>query len=148
MNLPDLGLFAKKGWKMLEYEVTAAVVRRNGLILLCGRKTGADLDSCYEFPGGKVEPGESLSDCLRREMCEELGTDVYVLDQLGANTVVFGEKTYHLHFLRAVIRPGAPEPEPKEGQSMIWTSTAELDQIPMLPGDVAIACRLAVSEKL
>ena len=132
---------------MKKYEVTAAVIRRNGMILVCGRKSGADLDWCYEFPGGKVEPGESLSDCLRREMREELGTDVYVLDQLGENTVVFGEKIFHLHFLRAMLRPGAPEPEPREGQPMFWTPTAELDRVPMLPGDVAFARRLAVSEK-
>lgn len=132
---------------MKKYEVTAAVIRRNGLILVCGRKTGADLDWCYEFPGGKVEPGESLSDCLRREMREELGTDVYVLDQLGENVVTFGEKIFHLHFLRAVLRPDAPEPGPRESQPMIWTSTAELDRIPMLPGDTAFARRLADSEK-
>ena len=89
---------------MTEYEVTAAVIRRNGMILLCGRRSGAELDDCYEFPGGKAEVGESLSECLRREMREELGTDVHVLDELGANTVVFGEKTYHLHFLRAMVR--------------------------------------------
>ena len=133
---------------MKTIHVTAAVIRRNGKILLCGRKAGAELDCCYEFPGGKTEPGESLSDCLRREMREELGTDVYVLDHIGENLVEWGDRIYHLHFLRAVIRQGAPEPEPKEGQSMIWTSTAELDLIPMLPGDVAIARRLAVSEKL
>ena len=132
---------------MKKYEVTAAVIRRKGMILVCGRKSGADLDWCYEFPGGKVEPGESLSDCLRREMREELGTDVYVLDQLGENTVVFGEKIYHLNFLRAVIRPGEPEPQPREGQPMFWTPTAELDRIPMLPGDTDFAHRMAVSEK-
>ena len=128
--------------------VTAAVIRRNGKILLCGRKPGAELDCCYEFPGGKTEPGESLSDCLRREMREELGTDVYVLDQLGENRVEWGDRIYHLHFLRAVIRPEAPEPEPKEGQPMQWTDTCRLDRIRILPGDVAIARRLAASEKL
>ncbi len=133
---------------MTEYEVTAAVIRRNGMILLCGRKTGAELEDCFEFPGGKAEAGESLSECLRREMREELGTDIHVLDELGANTVVFGEKIYHLHFLRAVLRSGAPEPDPKEGQGMKWFRTAELDRVRMLPGDVDIAKRLAAAEKI
>lgn len=132
---------------MKKYEVTAAVIRRNGTILVCGRKTGAELSCCYEFPGGKAEAGESLSDCLRREMHEELGTDVYVLDQLGENEVVFGEKIFHLHFLRAILRPGAPEPDPKEGQPMRWVATEEIDRIRMLPGDVAFAQRLAFTEK-
>lgn len=133
--------------EMTGYEVTAAVIRRNGRILVCGRKAGAELDWCYEFPGGKAEPGESLTDCLRREMREELGTDVYVLDQLGANTVRFGEKIYHLHFLRAVIRPGEPEPSPLEGQPMLWAETAGLDRLPMLPGDAHFAALLAGAEK-
>ena len=128
--------------------VTAAVIRRGGKILVCGRKPGAELDCCYEFPGGKTEPGESLSECLRREMREELGTDVYVLDQLGENTVDFGERRYQLHFLRAVLRPGEPEPDPKEGQPMRWVETRNLDRIRILPGDAAIARRLSAAEKL
>ena len=132
---------------MKKYEVTAAVIRRNGTVLVCGRKTGAELDRCFEFPGGKAEPGESLSDCLRREMREELGTDVYVLDQLGENVVSLGDKIFHLHFLRAMLRPGEPDPEPKEGQPMLWAATAELDRIRMLPGDVDFAGRLVFSEK-
>ena len=133
---------------MKTIHVTAAVIRRNGKILLCGRKPGAELDCCFEFPGGKVEPGESLSDCLRREMREELGTDVYVLDHVGENRVEWGDRIFHLHFLRAVIRPGAPEPEPKEGQPMLWTDTCRLDRIRILPGDVAVARRLAAAEKV
>lgn len=132
---------------MKEYEVTAAVIRRRGKVLLCGRKPGAALALCYEFPGGKAEPGESLADCLRREMGEELGTDVWVLDELGSNTVTAGEKVYHLHFLRAVLRSGSPEPQPREGQAMLWFPTAELDHAGMLPGDAAIAARLASAEK-
>ena len=132
---------------MFEFEVSAAVIRRNGMVLLCGRKAGAELDCCYEFPGGKVEPGESLAEGLRREMREELGTDVYVLDRLGGNTVKFGEKIFHLHFLRAVIRPGEPEPKPREGQPMQWTATAGLDRVRMLPGDVEYARLLAEAEK-
>ena len=81
-------------------------------------------------------------------MREELGTDVYVLDQLGENVAAFGERIYHLHFLRAMIRPGEPEPQPREGQAMIWTATSELDRMPMLPGDVRMARKLAAAEKL
>ena len=132
---------------MKTIHVTAAVIRRNGRILLCGRRSGMELDWCYEFPGGKAEPGESLPDCLRREMSEELGTDVYVLDQLGENVVRFGDRVFHLHFLRAVIRPGAPEPAPREGQPMLWAETGSLDRLPILPGDVHFAGLLAAAEK-
>ena len=129
------------------FHVSAAVIRRNGQILLCGRKPDAVLSCHYEFPGGKAEPGETLSKCLRREMREELGTDVFVLDQLGENRVEIGDRIYHLHFLRAVLRPDAPEPVPQEGQPMFWAAAGELDQIRMLPGDVRFAKWLADSEK-
>ena len=132
---------------MKQYQVAAAVIRRKNRILLCGRKTDAELPDCYEFPGGKAEAGESLSDCLRREMREELGTDVYVLDHLGEKTVALGDRMYHLHFLRAVLRSNAPEPQPREGQKMFWAETAQLRQIRMLPGDTAVAARLADAEK-
>ena len=132
---------------MKQYQVAAAVIRRNGRILLCGRKPEAELACCYEFPGGKAEAGESLSDCLQREIREELGTDIYVLDQLGENVVEWGDRVYHLHFLRAVLRPDAPEPRPREGQEMLWTETAQLGRIRMLPGDTAVAARLSATEK-
>ncbi len=132
---------------MKHYQVAAAVIRRGNRILLCGRKPEAELACCYEFPGGKAETGESLSDCLQREIHEELGTDIYVLDQLGENAVEWGDRIYHLHFLRAVLRPGAPEPQPREGQKMFWAETAQLCQIRMLPGDIAVAARLADAEK-
>jgi len=133
---------------MKKYEVTAAVIRRKGRILLCGRRPDAALAEYFEFPGGKCEPGETLAECLRREIQEELGTEVMVLDELGTNTVELADRTYHLHFLRAVIVPGVPEPSPREGQSMFWAETAALDTVRILPGDTAIAHRLAVSEKM
>ena len=129
------------------FHVAAAVIRREGRVLLCGRRPDSELSEYYEFPGGKMEGGETLPDCLRREMTEELGTDVYVLDPLGEHRVELGERAYHLHFLRAVIRPGFPEPAPKEGQAMAWVETARLDQVRMLPGDVHIASWLAEGEK-
>ena len=133
---------------MKHYEVTAAVIRRKDRILLCGRRAGSALAEYYEFPGGKCEPGETLAQCLRREIREELGTEVLVLDELGENTVELADRIYHLHFLRAMIVPGAPEPSPREGQSMFWAETAALDAVRILPGDVAIARRLAMTEKM
>ena len=129
------------------FQVAAAVVRRKNQILLCSRKPESELACCYEFPGGKAEPGETLSDCLRRELGEELGTDVYVLDHLGENVVELENRVYHLHFLRAVLRPGAPEPQPREGQEMFWFETAQLHQIRLLPGDAAVADWLVNAEK-
>lgn len=132
---------------MKPVHVTAAVIRKNGRILLCGRVRKTVYADELEFPGGKQEPGETLPQCLQREIREELGAEVMVLDQIGENTVQVGDRCYHLHFLRTVFRQDSPEPVPREGQKMFWGNTAELDSAPMLPGDAHLAKLLADAEK-
>jgi 8-oxo-dGTP diphosphatase len=58
--------------------VTAAIIARDGCVLVCQRAAGGFHAGKWEFPGGKVEPGESLEDCMRRELLEELGIEATV----------------------------------------------------------------------
>ena len=132
---------------MKEIHVCACVIRRGEEVLICGRKKGSALEGFFEFPGGKLEKGELLHEAAKRELAEELGIKVFTLDEIGSARAESGEKCFHLHFLRAVIRPGEPEPEPREGQPMHWTATADLDRVRMLPGDVGFARLLAAAEK-
>lgn len=127
--------------------VCGAVIRRGSKILICGRAPGTKLAGYKEFPGGKAEPGETLSECLRREIREELGTEIYTLDTAYQAWVKLPDRIFHLHFIRSVIQDGAPEPSPQENQSMEWLETAELDSVNMLPADVGIAKLLAESAR-
>ena len=127
--------------------VCGAVIRRGSKILICGRAPGTKLAGYKEFPGGKAEPGETLSECLRREIREELGTEIYTLDTAYQAWVELPDRVFHLHFIRSVIQDGAPEPAPQENQSMEWLETAELDSVNMLPADVGIAKLLAESAR-
>ena len=127
--------------------VCGAVIRRGSKILICGRAPGTKLAGYKEFPGGKAEPGETLSECLRREIREELGTEIYTLDTAYQAWVELPDRIFHLHFIRSVIQDGAPEPYPQENQSMEWLETAELDSVNMLPADVGIAKLLAESAR-
>ena len=61
-------------------KVCAAVIRRNGLTLICSRPKATIHGDKMEFPGGKVEPGESLNECIVRELKEELNAEVLPLD--------------------------------------------------------------------
>lgn len=139
--------YGKVNMRKPETAVCGAVIRRGSKILICGRAPGTKLAGYKEFPGGKAEPGESLDACLRREIREELGTDIMTLDVAYQTHLELPDRIYHLHFLRAVLRPGAPEPVPRENQSVEWLETAELDTVNMLPADLHIAELLAESAR-
>ncbi len=130
-----------------EIAVCGAVIRRGSKILICGRAPGTKLAGYKEFPGGKAERGESLSACLKREIREELGTEILTLDVAYQARLELPDRIYRLHFLRAVLRPGAPEPVPRENQSVEWLETAQLDTVNMLPADLHIAELLAESAR-
>ena len=123
--------------------VSAGILCRNGQILICGRHSKTEAREYWEFPGGKCEKGETPAQCLKREIFEELGSRIAVLDSLGENCVDLGEKCYHLHFLRFMLLPESPEPSPQEGQSMQWIPLSDLEKVNILPGDRQIALFLA-----
>ncbi len=61
---------------MITTKVAVAIIERGGKVLACQRKQGARYELKWEFPGGKVEPGESVEECLRRELHEELSIEM------------------------------------------------------------------------
>ena len=103
--------------------VTAAVVERDGRYLLTRRLRGSHLEGCWEFPGGKCEPGESFEACLTREMEEELGTGVHVGPEIFTIEHPYPERVVELHFFECEI---TNEPTPQLGQEMRWARRDEL----------------------
>lgn len=124
-----------------EFIVTAAIIRRGEKILIAKRGSGS-LAGKWEFPGGKVEAGERLEDCLMRELREELGIEVMVgklflvtAHDYGANGLV------RLHaFLCRVI---AGKPEPRYHSALEWVSPADLSHYEFAPADIPIIAALA-----
>ena len=100
--------------------------------MITQRPEGKPLAFFWEYPGGKVEPGEAPDEALRRELEEELGI---VLDD--AHPVTFASDELHvlLLFYCAAWRG---EPQGKEGQTLKWVAPAELEQHEMLPLDDAL----------
>jgi 8-oxo-dGTP diphosphatase len=103
--------------------VTAAVIERDGAFLVTRRQKGVHLEGCWEFPGGKCEPGEPHAACLARELREELAVDAIVGSEWLRTTHVYPERSVELHFLRAELRG---DPIPQQGQDMRWVPRAEL----------------------
>ena len=129
--------------------VTAAVVERDGRFLITRRQGGVHLEGCWEFPGGKLEAGESHADGLRREMREELDVDVEVGPELLAVSHAYDDRTVELHFYACRL---AGRPMPRLGQQMRWVSRDELRALPFPPADEELIrkliadCRLPIAD--
>jgi 8-oxo-dGTP diphosphatase len=96
------------------------------------RLRGAHLEGLWEFPGGKIEPGESLVDGLRRELKEELGTEVAVGEEVFAVTHDYPDRSVELHFISCTFLNA---PVPLLGQEMRWVPREELRSLEFPPAD-------------
>jgi 8-oxo-dGTP diphosphatase len=112
--------------------VVAAVIEHDDRFLLTRRQDGVHLAGHWEFPGGKVGVGESHADALRREIVEELDTDVAVQELVLETTHAYQERTVRLFFYRCdLLGP----PKPMLGQQMKWIPRAELSSLLFPPAD-------------
>ena len=112
--------------------VTAAVIQRGDEFFLTRRHRGVHLEGFWEFPGGKCDDGESLEDCLRREIREELDADVVLGQELFACAHDYPERIVELHFFAAELRG---EPKAVLGQEMRWVPRGELRSLQFPPAD-------------
>jgi 8-oxo-dGTP diphosphatase len=90
--------------------VSAGVLIEHGRVLLTQRKAGSHLAGAWEFPGGKVEPGEDPRDALTRELLEELGIETAVHEVIDVTFHRYPERAVLLLFYRARRVPRSPEP--------------------------------------
>ncbi|MCP3968282.1 MAG: 8-oxo-dGTP diphosphatase MutT [Lentisphaerae bacterium] len=123
---------------MKKIEVGAAVICRDNEILLTSRPEHQDMAGFWEFPGGKIEPGESVAQCLIREIKEELDVKVRVFDTIYMLEHDYPDKTVSLHFVRCQLDDDQP-PRPLEGQDAAWVERDSLDNYPLLPADKPVA---------
>lgn len=123
------------------YQVTAAVIHRDGLVLLARRPSHGLLGGLWEFPGGKQKEGEDLPACLRREIYEELGSSIEVGEPFGVYRHAFTHFRITLHAFRCRLVAG--EPQPLEAAEVRWLPPNELIDYPMGKVDRQIATKLA-----
>ena len=115
-------------------EVVAAVIERpDGSFLLARRPAGKVYAGYWEFPGGKVEPGEPLAAALARELHEELGIDVEIAHPWIVQTYAYPHAKVRLNFFR--VRAWHGEPHGKEQQQLAWQHVSALDVAPILPAN-------------
>jgi len=105
-------------------EVSAALIFRQGKLLITQRPAAAHLGGLWEFPGGKRESGETFKQCLVRELQEELGVEVKVGGLFKEITHHYADKTVRLKFFLCELPAG--EPQPLGCASIKWVVNPEL----------------------
>ena len=112
--------------------MAAAVIARAECYLVTRRQAGVHLEGLWEFPGGKCDAGESLSDCLMRELREELKAAARIGSEIHATTYRYEDRIVELHFLECEL---AGDPQPQLGQEMRWVPRGELQRLSFPPAD-------------
>ncbi len=128
-------------------EVVAAVlIRHGGEVMLASRPQGKVYAGYWEFPGGKVEPGESLEAALARELREELGIAVVRTGRWITRVFAYEHATVRLNFFR--VFEWAGEPHPHEGQTFSWQQPEHVAVSPLLPANFPIVKALTLPPML
>ncbi|MBF2085999.1 A/G-specific adenine glycosylase [Thermoleptolyngbya sp. C42_A2020_037] len=114
----------------------AVIWNEQGDILIDRRKPEGLLGGLWEFPGGKIEPGETVQDCIRREIREELGIEIEVGDRLMVidHAYTHFRVTLNVYHCRHV----SGDPQPIECDEVRWVTAAELDQFPFPKANLQI----------
>lgn len=123
----------------------AVIWNEQGQILIDRRRPDGLLGGLWEFPGGKIEPGESIEDCIKREIQEEIGIEIEVGDRLMTidHAYTHYRVTLNVHHCRYI----SGEPQPIECDEVRWVTVNELDQFPFPKANVQIIAALGDSRK-
>ena len=116
----------------------AAIADAGGRVLLTRRPAGKSMAGLWEFPGGKLEDGETPEAALVRELAEELGLSVPGESLVPLAFASHAYPGFHLLMPLFLVRDWAGEPVPREGQALAWVAPGDLGGYPMPPADAPL----------
>ena len=114
-------------------KVTAAILEKDGRIIIAQRKSKDHLAGKWKFPGGKIEPGETPEECLARELKEEFCIEVSIGNFLGSNVHHYDHISIELMAFRTIWIGG--EINSTDHKDYKWVTIEELDQFDFAPAD-------------
>ncbi|MEY8803208.1 8-oxo-dGTP diphosphatase MutT [Leisingera sp. XS_AS12] len=115
-----------------------ALIDPDGRVLLAQRPEGKSMAGLWEFPGGKIEPGETPEAALVRELQEELGIDTWASCLAPLTFASHSYETFHLLMPLFACRKWEGIPQAKEGQTLKWVRPQDLRDYPMPPADIPL----------
>jgi len=121
-------------------EVSAALIFRDGQLLITQRHAQVHLGGLWEFPGGKREAGETFEQCLVREIREELGVEISAGELFEEISHDYPEKSVHLKFFICKLISG--DPQPLDCAAVKWIDRAQLSEFEFLAADAQLLVKL------
>ena len=115
-----------------------ALIDRDGRVLITQRPKGKSMEGLWEFPGGKIEFGETPEDALVRELHEELGIETWSSCLAPLTFASHGYSDFHLLMPLFAYRKWDGTPKPNEGQILKWVHVKSLKDFPMPPADIPL----------
>lgn len=115
-----------------------ALIDADGRVLLAQRPPGKSMAGLWEFPGGKVETGETPEVALIRELQEELGIDTYASCLAPLTFASHSYADFHLLMPLFACRKWAGQVQPREGQVLKWVRPVDMRSYPMPPADIPL----------
>lgn len=130
------------------YPVAAGVIWQGEQVLLAQRPVNKLLGGLWEFPGGKQEPGESLPECLQRELREELGISVLVGAHFATVRHAFTHFKITVSAFMATLQPDSPAPQTLQCDAWAWVALPDLTDYPLGKVDRQLADLLQNNKRL
>jgi 8-oxo-dGTP diphosphatase len=122
--------------------VAAALIDADGRVLICQRPKGKQLEGLWEFPGGKVEPGETPEACVIRELKEELNIDVKAACLAPFVFASHSYDSFHLLMPLFLLRRWDGVVTAMEHEALAWVKPNQLSEYPMPPADAPLVAWL------
>ena len=121
-------------------KVVAAIIEKDGKVLFCRRGAGGNCEGLWEFPGGKIEPGETPFEAITREIKEELSAEIEPTEIFCEYPFSYPEKEIYFYFIKAKLV--SEKIKPTFHSEIKWLSPLESGELEFCPADISAAEKL------